>query len=140
MGQATAITPHLVVKGGKAAIEFYKAAFGATTGRVMPAEDGERLMHADILIGNVRFYVCDEFPEYAEMKGVKSGSPKTLGGVSVTMHLDVPNCDEAVAQAAAAGATVTMPPWDAFWGDRYAQVLDPFGHSWSFSHPLAKAG
>ena len=137
MVKATAITPHLVVNGGKAAVEFYKAAFGATTGRVVSEEGGERLMHADILIGNLRFYICDEFPEH-QAKGTKSGSPKTLGGTCVTMHLEVPNCDEAVAQASAAGATVTMPPWDAFWGDRYAQIVDPFGHSWSFSHPLKK--
>ena len=138
MATVKAVTPHLVVKGGKAAVEFYKAAFGATTGRVVPAEDGERLMHADLLVGDSRFYLCDEFPEYQEMKGVKSGSPKTVGGVSVTMHMEVSNCDEAVAQAAAAGATGTMPPWDAFWGDRYAQIVDPFGHSWAFSHPLNK--
>lgn len=137
MATIKAITPHLVVNGGKAAVEFYKAALGATTGRVVPAEDGQRLMHADILIGDHRFYLCDEFPEH-QGQGTKSGSPKTLGGTCVTMHLEVSNCDEAVAQAAAAGATVTMPPWDAFWGDRYAQVVDPFGHSWSFSHPLKK--
>lgn len=139
MATIKAITPHLVVNGGKAAVEFYKTAFGATTGRVVPAEDGERLMHADILIGDLRFYLCDEFPEHKDQcGGLKSGSPKTVGGVSVTIHLEVSNCDEAVAQAATAGATVTMPPWDAFWGDRYAQIVDPFGHSWSLSHPLKK--
>jgi PhnB protein len=52
------------------------------------------------------------------------------------MHLDVPDCDAAVERAAAAGATVVMAPNDAFWGDRYAVIVDPFGHSWSFAHPL----
>jgi len=48
--------------------------------------------------------------------------------------------DAAVKRAAEAGATVTMPPWDAFWGARYARILDPFGHSWSFAHPLPAKG
>jgi len=135
MATATALTPHLSVNDGKAAVEFYKKAFGATEQRVMPAEDGKRLMHAEIHFAGVKFYLCDEFPEHTP-PGNKDGSPKTLGGTSVTMHLTVPNCDEACARAAAAGATVTMPPWDAFWGDRYARIVDPFGHTWSFSHPL----
>jgi PhnB protein len=54
----------------------------------------------------------------------------------VTFHLVVPNADAAVAKAAAAGATVIMPADDMFWGDRYGKVRDPFGHEWSFSHPL----
>lgn len=137
MATATALTPHLVVNGGKAAVEFYKAAFGATEQRVVPAEDGKRLMHAEIHFDGLKFYLCDEFPEH-DKGGPKSGSPKTMGGVSVTLHVAVSNCDEAVARAKAAGATVTMEPWDAFWGDRYAQIVDPFGHSWSFSHPLKK--
>lgn len=134
---ATALTPHLVVNDGKAALEFYKAAFGGAEARVIPAEDGKRLMHAEVHFDGLKFYICDEFPEH-QCEGPKTGSPKTVGGVSVTMHLEVPNCDAAVAKAAAAGATVTMPPWDAFWGDRYGQVVDPFGHSWAFSHPLKK--
>ena len=52
------------------------------------------------------------------------------------MHLEVADCDAAVKRAADAGATVTMPPMDAFWGARYGQVVDPFGHAWSFAHPL----
>ena len=63
-------------------------------------------------------------------------SPPALGGTPVTLHLNVPNADAAIERAAAAGATVTMPAHDAFWGDRYGQVSDPFGHSWSIAHPL----
>lgn len=134
---ATALIPHLYVNDGKAAVEFYKRAFGATEQRVMPAEDGKRLMHAELHFDGLKFYICDEFPEH-DNTGEKGGAPKTLGGTSATMHLTVDDCDAAVAKAAAAGAKVTMPPWDAFWGDRYARVQDPFGHSWSFSHPLKK--
>ena len=55
----------------------------------------------------------------------------------MTLHLSVPDCDAAAAKALAAGATTIMAPFDAFWGDRYAEVLDPFGHVWSFAHPLS---
>ena len=132
---ATALTPHLAVHDGKAAVAFYKQAFGATEGRVMPAEDGKRLMHAELHFAGAKFYLCDEFPEHRPA-GDKTGSPNTLGGTSVTLHLSVPDCDAATAQAKAAGATVTMEPWDSFWGDRYARIVDPFGHTWSLSHPL----
>jgi PhnB protein len=65
--------------------------------------------------------------------------PSTAGATSVTLHLEVADCDAAVERAAAAGAQDTMAPMDAFWGARYAQIIDPFGHSWSFAHPLPKA-
>jgi len=86
--------------------------------------------------------VVDDFPEM-RTKDCPSGwgTPQTLGGTTVTIHIEVANCDEAIKRMADAGATVTMPPWDAFWGARYGQVIDPYGHSWSFAHPLpAKQG
>lgn len=128
------LVPHLVVQGAGEAIDFYKKAFDATEIMRMPAEDGKRLMHAEIRIGPSTLYLCDDFPEFC---GGKSRAPKTLGGTPVTIHQNVPNCDQAIAKAAAAGATVTMPAQDMFWGDRYGQVTDPFGHHWSFATPLA---
>jgi PhnB protein len=128
------ITAHLVVKGAAEAIEFYKAAFGAVEVCRMPEENGPRLMHAELQVGGGRLFLCDDFPEYC---GGKSRAP--AGPSPVTLHLDVPCCDTAIAQAAAAGATVTMPAADMFWGDRYGQVIDPFGHHWSFAHRLATA-
>jgi PhnB protein len=126
------LIPHLVVNGGHAAVEFYKQALGAEAARVMPAHDGSgRLMHAELRVGGARFMLCDDFPEYC---GGQARAPK--GASPVTIHLNVPDCDAAVAKVAAAGGTVTMPPADMFWGDRYAKVTDPFGHEWSFSHPL----
>ncbi len=84
--------------------------------------------------------VMDDFPEYREQcSGGKIVGPKTAGASTFVLHLNVPNCDEAVKRATDAGATILMPPMDAFWGDRYGQVLDPFGHAWSFAHPLPKA-
>jgi PhnB protein len=126
--------PHLVVNDAAKAIEFYKAAFGATEVMRMPAPDG-RLMHAELKIGENRFFLCDDFPEYC---GGKSSTAKSLGGTPITIHQYVPNCDEALDKAAQAGGHINMGASDMFWGDRYGQVTDPFGLVWSFAHPLKK--
>ena len=131
------LIPHLCVAGATDAIEFYKKAFGATEIMRMPAEDGKRLMHAQLSINGATVFLHDDFPEHRKHHGAGSvASPKEIGGTPVTLHLEVTNCDEAVKRAADAGANVTLPPWDAFWGARYAQVVDPFGHCWSFAHAL----
>ena len=132
---AQGVIPHLVVENAAAALEFYKKGLGASEVMRMLAEDGKRLMHSELEVNGARVFVRDDFPDYA---GGRRSTPDALGGTAVTLHLEVPNCDAAVERAVAAGATVTMPPMDAFWGARYAQVADPFGHSWSFAHPLAK--
>jgi len=132
-----AVTPHLVVNDANAAIEFYKKALGATEVLRMPAQDGKRLMHAELHLNGSRFFLNDDFPEHRNTYGADAVfPPDRIKGTSVTMHLEVENCDAAVKRAAEAGATVTMPPWDAFWGARYARIVDPFGHSWSFAHAL----
>lgn len=133
---AGSLVPHLVVNDGQKAVQFYATALGAVEVFRMPEECGPRLMHAELHVGADKFYLCDEFPEYC---GGQSRSPAALGGTGVTLHLSVEDCDAAVARMAEAGGIVTMPPWDSFWGDRYAKVRDPFGHEWSFSHPLNKA-
>jgi PhnB protein len=138
--QSQGVIPHLVVDGAAEALEFYKAALGAKeTGR-HTADDGKRLMHAEMEVNGAKVYLMDDFPELRETDGSHVQPPKAAGSTSVTLHLDVESCDRAVERAAAAGATVTMPPEDAFWGARYAQIVDPFGHSWSFAHPLPGAG
>ena len=105
------IIPHLVVDGAIAALEFYKKALGATETMRMPAEDGKRLMHAEIIVNGARVFLMDDFVEHREeCGGGKIVSPKASGATGVLMHLDVPNCDEAVKRAADAGATVIMPP------------------------------
>jgi len=135
------VIPHLVVDNASAAIDFYRHAFGATELMRMPAEDGKRLMHAEIEVNGSQVMLMDEFPEYAGKMCRMDFSPKTVGGTSVSLHLSVADCDAAIARAEKAGAMVTMAAHDAFWGDRYGQIVDPFGHPWSFSHPLAgKAG
>lgn len=142
--QLPPLVPHLVVRGAIDAIEFYKKALGATEVMRMPAEDGKRLMHAHLIVNGATIFLMDDFPEYRGNSGHGDGktmAPAELGGSSFLLHLEVANCDEAVKRAADAGATVIVQPWDAFWGARYAEVRDPFGHGWSFGHPLPqKAG
>lgn len=123
------VTPHLIIDGAADAIDFYKRAFGAKELSRAQVPGGGRLMHAEIQIGQSRFFLADEFPEF----GGTSRSPKALGGSSVTIHQYVKNVDQVVEQAARAGAIVKMPPMDAFWGDRYAVISDPYGHDWSFA-------
>lgn len=123
----TAITPHLVCRGAAAAIEFYKKAFGAVEGIRLPGPDG-RLMHSQISIGGAAVMLVDEYLEHPERC---AASPLTLKGSPVTIHLYVPDVDATMAQAVAAGAKVTMPATDMFWGDRYGRLEDPYGHQWS---------
>ena len=130
------VVPHLIVNDATAALEFYKKALGATETLRTPAGDGKRLLHAEMEVNGAKIFMCDAFPEHCESDTGHGAPPKTLGGTTVMLHLAVPNCDDAVKRAVAAGATVTMEPWDAFWGARYAQVRDPFGHAWSFAHLL----
>jgi len=122
--------PHLVCDGCAAAIEFYKKAFGAKEAGRMPAPDGQRIIHAEIIIDNRPLFLNDDFPEYS---AGKSQSPKGLGGTPVTVHRYVEDCDAAIDRAREAGATVKMPAMDMFWGDRYGVVVDPFGHQWAFA-------
>lgn len=122
------VTPHLVCKGAAEAIEFYKAAFGATEMFRLPGPDG-RLVHASMQVNGSSIMIVDEF---AEMGGT---APTSLGGSPVTMHLTVDDADAAAARFVAAGGTVVMPVADQFWGDRYGLVRDPFGHFWSLATP-----
>ena len=120
------ITPSLVIKGAAEAIEFYKRAFGAEEidRMQMPGPDGqERIGHAELQIGDSRLFLSDEFPTYGAV-GPNGSSP-------VTLHLYVTDADAVVDRAGEAGATVTMPLADMFWGDRYGKLTDPFGHQWS---------
>ncbi|HEU5294597.1 MAG TPA: VOC family protein [Burkholderiaceae bacterium] len=120
------LSPHIVCAGAAKAIDFYKAAFNAVEKGRMPGPDG-RLMHAAVQIGDSTLMLVDEMPEY----GAKS--PKALNGSPVTLHLYVKDVDATIAQAVSAGAKSTMPPSDQFWGDRYGQLEDPFGHKWSIA-------
>jgi uncharacterized glyoxalase superfamily protein PhnB len=118
------VTPQLVCAGAADAIEFYKKAFDATEAGRLPGPQG-KIMHAMIRIGDSPVMLVDEFPEWNSL------GPKSLKGSPVTIHLYVEDVDAFVQRAVAAGAKVTMPVDDMFWGDRYGQLEDPFGHRWS---------
>ena len=123
------VMPHLICKDAAGAIAFYKRAFGATETMRLPDKNG-MLMHAAIMVNGGTVMLMDEYLDYG------ARSPKTIGGTSVVLHLSVPDVDAAVGKAVAEGATVIMPVDDMFWGDRYGEIEDPFGHRWSISTPV----
>ena len=123
------VTPHLVCAGAADAIEFYKKAFGAVEEGRLPGPNG-RLMHAMIRIGDSAVMLVDEMPEWGAL------GPKALKGSPVTIHLYVDDVDAFAARAVKAGAKITMPVADMFWGDRYGKLEDPFGHHWSVATHL----
>jgi PhnB protein len=123
---AHTVTPHLTCAGAAKALDFYKAAFGAVELSRLPGKDG-RLMHAAMRIGDSTIMLSDAFPEM----GANGPSPDVRS--PVTIHLYFDDVDAAAARAIAAGATITMPVSDMFWGDRYGQLVDPFGHRWSIA-------
>ena len=121
-----AITPHLVCAGAAQAIEFYKKAFGAVEIARLPGPDG-KLIHAAVRILDSVVMLVDEMPEWGSL------GPKSLKGSPVTIHLYVEDVDAVMKQAVQAGAKITMPLEDTFWGDRYGRLEDPFGHQWSLA-------
>jgi PhnB protein len=120
------LTPYMTVRDAARAIEFYKQAFGASEKGVMPGPDG-KIMHAELIIGDSIFMLADEFPQYGSM------SPLSTGGSGMGLHIYVEDVDSAFDRAVKAGATVEMPVSDMFWGDRYGQLEDPFGHRWGIA-------
>ncbi|MGN6375061.1 MAG: VOC family protein [Sphingomonas sp.] len=126
----TGVTPHLMIrdKRGKEAIAFYRSAFGAEEVARSPADDGERLLHAHLLVNGGSLMLHDDFPE---MTGGHHAGPPS----GVTLHLQVADADAAWERALEAGATVRFALANQFWGDRYGQLTDPFGHVWSIGGP-----
>jgi len=119
--------PYLVVRGAAQAIDFYKKALGATEIMRMPSPDG-KIGHAELKIGDSMIFLADEFPEMGIYK-----SPQTLGGASGGVMLYLEDVDKTFLRALDAGARVSRPLEDMFWGDRYGAIADPFGHVWSLA-------
>lgn len=117
------ITPHLVCTNAADAIEFYKKAFDAEEMMRLPGPDG-KLVHASLKIGDSQIMLADS-------RGDCIQGPEELNGSPVLIHLQVEDVDAVFNQAIEAGAKLTMPVTDMFWGDRYGQLDDPFGHRWS---------
>ena len=121
------ITPYLVVNDASKAIDFYKRAFGAKETRRHHGPDGKSIMNAELKIGDSIILLSDEFPH----GGCRL--PKSIGGTAVMLYIYTEDVDKVFNQAISAGATIVMPVMDAFWGDRYGQLSDPFGHIWSIA-------
>jgi PhnB protein len=133
MAEATSAIPvgvyaYLSVTGGEAAIAFYARAFGAVEEFRNSAEGG-KIMHARLRINGAAILLSDDFPEY---RGGTAAPPPS----GVTIHLEVDDADTWWTRAVDAGATIQMPLADQFWGDRYGQLKDPYGHTWSIGAPV----
>lgn len=124
---ARSVAPHLIVKGASEAIAFYERAFGAKEKVRMVMPGSQEVGHAELSIGDSVIYLADEFPSWGAL------GPLSLGGSPVVIHLYVEDADAVFDRAVDAGATVKMPLENAFWGDRYGKLVDPFGHHWSIS-------
>ncbi len=120
------VNTYLTVHDGRRAVEFYQKAFGATEKFLMEGPPG-KIGHAELQIGDSIVMLSDEMP------GGSCRSPQSLGGTTITLFLYVEDVDRIFNQAVSAGATVTRPVEDMFWGDRYGEVKDPFGHAWGLA-------
>lgn len=129
-GPTTGVTPHLTIpsRGASAAVDFYIIAFGAEVLVKTFAEDGERLIHAHLKINGASVMLNDEFPEFTGQADIRP--------TGVTLHIQVEDPDAWWTRAmVVGGAEPVMDMADQFWGDRYGQLRDPFGHTWSIGGP-----
>ena len=122
---------YLCVRNGDEAIAFYTKAFGATEKFRLVEPGTGRLGHAEVEMGGVTVMLAEEYPEL----GLQA--PITLGMTTASMHLHVDNCDEVIARAVEAGATLDMAPQDHFYGERSGVIRDPSGHRWNIGHQIA---
>ena len=118
------ITPYLVISEAAKAIDWYKQAFGAQQTLRMEDPTTGKIGHAEMKIGDSYIMLADEYPDMGYR------SPKTLGGAGISLLLYVENCDAVVERAVKAGAKITRPVADQFYGDRTGGIEDPFGHTW----------
>ena len=117
-------TPYLITKNAGAAMEFYKAAFGAHELELI-TDDSGAIRHAEFKIGDSTFMLTEEHPDFPQWQ-----SPESRGGSPVHIYLYVENADAVFNKAISCGATELMPVKDQFYGDRSGGVTDPFGHVW----------
>ena len=127
----TQIIPYLTVSNAAEAIEFYVRAFGAKDMGRMPGPDG-KLMHAAIEIEGSPVFLADEFVEWG------ARGPGLLGGTPVTIHLQTDDAERIFRRAVEAGCEVAMPLELQFWGDLYASLKDPYGHSWGIAQEVER--
>ncbi|MFG0320222.1 MAG: VOC family protein [Planctomycetota bacterium JB042] len=121
------VSCYLVVPNSKEALEFYAQAFGAEGGVCLEVPGGGGVMHAEMRVGNSTIMLTDANPQWQKK------TPEELGGSPVSLHLYVDDVDALFQRAVGAGCQVTFPPSDVFWGDRYGQVVDKYGHTWGIA-------
>ena len=126
MTEAHTITAHIVVRDAARAADWYQRAFGAEERERIPVPGG-KLMSVELRLGDSSLMIADEFPELGVL------SPRSIGGTATVLHLSVDDVEPLWNRAVEAGAEVLQPLGDAFWGDRYGQVRDPFGHKWGLA-------
>ncbi|HEX3827488.1 MAG TPA: VOC family protein [Sporichthyaceae bacterium] len=119
------LMPYLSIDGAAAAIDFYRSVFGAQERMRMPGPDG-KLGHAELAFGESILMLADISP-------MSPADPRKLGGSPVTVMLYVADVDTTYAAALDAGASGESPPQDQFYGDRSANLVDPWGHRWHIS-------
>jgi PhnB protein len=137
MSKPPKMAPHLIVKGGVDAIKFYEDALDADTQFLMMAEDGKRVMHAALEINDSIIYLCDDFSDNGAKPAKSKAAATAPATVMIHLQLKKPkHVDATMQQAVDHGAEIVFPAEDAFWGDRYGQIRDPFGHVWSFGAAL----
>lgn len=130
-GAFRTLTPYFVVKNSEEAIKFYEAAFNAKSREVMKGEDG-KVMNAQIVIGDCVVMMNDEYPDWGVV------APNPGDPMPFSIHISCKNIDAEFQQAVDAGATVTCPLENMFWGDRFGQLVDPFGYKWSMGQPISE--
>jgi PhnB protein len=120
------VTPHIVVRDAARAAEWYGKAFGAEERDRIPVPGG-KLMSVELRLGDSAVMLADEFPEMGVV------SPLSIGGTATVLHVTTDDIEALWSRAVGAGAEVLQPLADTFWGDRYGQVRDPFGHKWGLA-------
>lgn len=116
------VTPYIHIDGARKAVEFYKQAFAATERELIPAENSDKLMHAQVDVNGSPIFISDYFPDY--------GFPP-VAAQGFNLHIHVDDAQKWWDRAVAAGCTVTSPLKEEFWGDIYGQLKDPFGVTWA---------
>jgi PhnB protein len=123
------ITPHIVVGDAARAADWYSAVLGAEErGRL--EFPGGKLMQVELWFGDSPLMLADEFPDMGVL------SPLSIGGTATVLHLTVDDVDDVWSRAVEAGAEIRQPLGDVFWGERYGQITDPFGHRWGLAQHL----
>ncbi len=123
------ITPHIVVSNAARAADWYRAVFGAEErGRL--EVPGGKLMQVELWFGDSAVMLADEFPDMSVL------SPLSIGGTATVLHFSTDDVDAVWQRAVDGGAEVRQPLQDVFWGERYGQITDPFGHRWGIAQHL----